>query len=38
MQDTFEINKRLVTWQNNEIKFGKSETIDPRNPKNLPVE
>jgi len=38
MQDTFEINKRLVTWQNNEIKFGKSETIDSRNPKNLPVE
>jgi hypothetical protein len=38
MQDTFEINKRLVTWKNNEIKFGKSETLDARNPKNLPVE
>jgi hypothetical protein len=38
MQDTFEINKRLVTWKNNEIKFSKSETLDARNPKNLPVE
>jgi hypothetical protein len=38
MQDTFEINKRLVTWKNNEIKFGKSETLDARNPKNLPIE
>lgn len=38
MQDTFEVNKRLVTWKNNELKFGNNKIIDPRNPNNLPVE